>query len=404
MKDKITVLDGAMGSRLMEAGMKMGECPEKWILSDPSREMLCENIQRGYIRAGADIIYAPTFGANPGALKRYGLAEKTEEYNARLAGISRRAAEAEGKNVLVAGDISCTGCFLEPYGTDTFDDLYDIFARQIKALDKAGVDLFVIETQISLSEARAALLAVKELTDKKAFVTVTLSGTKTMSGNDVGACCVSLLALGADAFGINCSSGPDEMAEPVRILADLMPDDIPLIVKPNLPLDGSKPLSPSEFAESVSRLAALGASAVGGCCQTSDAYIAELKKAVTGTTPGKRLGKWKNMCASDREAFCPVRSMTVSAELPCDSDLCDAVFDVCEDIICVRVSSPEDAAYLTEAVPFIKTPLMLVSDFPDALESALRVYPGRAIISENCRIPAQALEKIVKKYGPATIC
>ncbi|HEX3021651.1 MAG TPA: homocysteine S-methyltransferase family protein, partial [Lachnospiraceae bacterium] len=162
---KIVILDGATGSNLQLSGMPTGVCPEKWILEHP--EVLID-LQKNYVKAGSDILYAPTFTANRIKLEEYGLSDRIEEMNRSLIQLSKQAIDAareeepslKDKQVYVAGDLTMTGEQLYPIGTLTFEELVDTYKEQIKCMLIEGVDLFVIETMMSLSECRAAVLAV----------------------------------------------------------------------------------------------------------------------------------------------------------------------------------------------------------------------------------------------------
>ena len=154
---KIIYLDGATGSNLIRRGMPSGICPESWILEHPE---IMKELQKEYIAAGSDIIYAPTFTSNRIKLAEYGLDSRTKEINQRLVGISR---EAAGQNAFVAGDLTMTGRQLAPMGTLDFEELVDVYKEQITYCLEAGVDLFVVETMMSLQESRAALIAAKEV-------------------------------------------------------------------------------------------------------------------------------------------------------------------------------------------------------------------------------------------------
>ncbi|MCX4318996.1 MAG: homocysteine S-methyltransferase family protein, partial [Lachnospiraceae bacterium] len=150
------ILDGATGTNLQEAGMKMGVCPEQWILENPQ---VIIDLQRKYVEAGSNILYAPTFTANRVKLHEYGLSGKLWEMNQKLAALSK---EAAGDKAYVAADISMTGEQIYPIGDMMFEELVDIYKEQAAALEAAGVDLFVVETMMSLQECRAAVIAIKE--------------------------------------------------------------------------------------------------------------------------------------------------------------------------------------------------------------------------------------------------
>ena len=219
-------LDGATGSNLMKAGMPAGVCPEQWILE---HEEVFLALQKGYVEAGSHVLYAPTFTVNRIKLKEYGLQERLQEMTNRLVALSKQAA---GGRALVAGDITMTGEQLAPMGSMDFEELVDIYKEQIAALAAAGVDLLVVETMMSLQEARAVLIAAKETCSLPVMVTMTFEKDgRTLYGTDALTAAVVLASLGADAVGANCSTGPAAMYDVIRTMAEAV--SVPIIAKPN---------------------------------------------------------------------------------------------------------------------------------------------------------------------------
>ncbi len=199
---RVLVLDGATGTELQARGMPAGVSPELYCIEHPE---VIGSVHRGYVEAGSNVIYTCTFGANRHKLGAYGCADVTE-VNRRLA---RAALEAAGGRCLVAGDIGPTGRLVEPFGDLGFEDAVSCFKEQVKGLVEGGVDLFVIETMMDIQEARAALIAVKETTDRFTAVSLTYDSTgRTFTGVDCVAALITLQSLGADAVGCNCSTGP----------------------------------------------------------------------------------------------------------------------------------------------------------------------------------------------------
>ena len=235
---RMIYLDGATGSNLMKAGMAAGVCPEQWILEH--REVMLK-LQKEYVKAGTNILYSPTFTANRIKLREYHLEEKMDEMTRALVEISLEAAQsADGERVLVAGDLTMTGEQLSPIGKMEFEELVEVYKEQVRCLIQAGVDLLVVETMMSLQEARAALIAAKETCSLPVMVTMTFERDgRTLYGTDAGTAAVVLESLGADAIGANCSTGPAHMAEVISSMAQVT--RIPIIAKPNagLPVLGS---------------------------------------------------------------------------------------------------------------------------------------------------------------------
>lgn len=271
VKNGPVILDGATGSNLMKAGMPRGVCTEKWVCENP--EPLTQ-LQKAYKKAGSQIVYASTFSANRISLENYGLENQVKELNTALMGISRNAA---GKDVLVAGDLTTTG-----KQEISYEELLEAYKEQILALVEAGADLLVAETMMGITECMAALDAAASVCELPVMCTLTVEsdGSLFFGGNIYEA--VEMLAeMGADAVGINCSTGPDQLLSVVENMREKV--SIPLIVKPNagMPVIDEKgnpvySMGPEEFAVHMKRLVEAGADIVGGCCGTAPEYIQQL--------------------------------------------------------------------------------------------------------------------------------
>ncbi|MCL2481518.1 MAG: homocysteine S-methyltransferase family protein, partial [Spirochaetaceae bacterium] len=285
LKNKILILDGATGTELQKRGMPAGVCPEIW--ASENKEVP-KAIHRSYLEAGSDIIYTCTFGANFYKLLQYGRSD-VENINSILAKITKDAA-GSSKNTFVAGDIGPTGHFIDPFGEIDFEDAVKMYKRQVKGLLDGGCDLFGIETQIDIQEARAALIAIKELTDAFTIVTMTYEPEgRTLNGTSPEAALVTLQSLGADAVGCNCSAGPAEM---LKIIERLKPvAKIPLVAKPNAGMpkivDGKTlfPMQAEEFSLFAESFAKAGTNIMGGCCGTTPEHIKLLAKELAKYKP-----------------------------------------------------------------------------------------------------------------------
>jgi 5-methyltetrahydrofolate--homocysteine methyltransferase len=283
LRKKVLILDGAMGTELHKRGLPAGVCPEAWCLANPAA---VAEIHASYRDAGADIVYTATFGANRIKMAQYGL-ENVRETNRKLAALAKGAVGAKG---LVAGDIGPTGHFVEPFGDLAFEEAVAVFKEQAEGLREGGVDCFAIETMMDIQEARAALIAVRELSDLFTIVTMTYEKHgRTLNGTDPVAALVTLQGLGADAVGCNCSLGPDAM---LAMIAAMKPHArVPLVAKPNagLPkLVGEETvfdLDAAAFAAFGGRFAAAGANLLGGCCGTTPAHIGALSAALAAERP-----------------------------------------------------------------------------------------------------------------------
>ena len=270
----VVLLDGAMGTNLIKAGMPKRVCPEAWVLE---HEDVAEDLQRAYVDAGSQIIYAPTFGANSHVLAGYGLKDKMAEMNRRLVALSRRAADGRA---LVAGDVSAVGMILEDYGGDyTPEEVFEVYADQIRVLAEEGVDLIIVETMISLNETAIALDAANSVCDLPVMCSLSVmpNGRALFDGTAREAAAV-LPARGAAAVGINCCSGPEQVESIIREMKQ--ESTVPVLAKPNAGIpstaaDGTAvyDMEPSAFAAAAARLVEAGAGLVGGCCGTTPEFI-----------------------------------------------------------------------------------------------------------------------------------
>ncbi len=273
------ILDGATGTQLQKLGMPAGSCTETWVLDNPEKFV---DMQRAYVDAGSNMVYAPTFGANSVNLSHHGVVADVGEMVARLVALSREAADGRA---LVIGDISSTGEILEPYGDTEEDELLAVFTEQARALEDAGVDLFGVETQMYLDEARLAVKAVKAVSRKPLMVSFSCGPTgRTIWGEDLRDVCRGLEAEGIDAFGINCCGDLELVAKLIAQLREVT--SLPLIAKPNagVPVtrDGKSvyELPAETMAEYALRFREAGAGLIGGCCGTDETHIAAIKAAL----------------------------------------------------------------------------------------------------------------------------
>ena len=395
------ILDGATGTQLQKRGFDSSICAEEWVLQHPE---VIRDVQNSYIEAGSRIVYAPTFGANRTKLESHGIFNQVEEYNQQLVSISKQAVDDRG---WVAGNIAPTGKFLYPLGDTTFEELVEIYTEQAAALEKAGVDLFVIETQMTLPEARAAVLAVKSVSRKPVLVTFTCDENgRTLTGTDVTAALVVLQGMGADAFGLNCSTGPDKMLEQLRRLREYAV--VPLIAKPNAGVphvvDGKTvyDCTPEQFTAYVEEMAECGVCIFGGCCGTEVEHIEALVKATAGLNPEPPSPAHpdKLPCATEKQPFLLDVTAAYGAVLPCNDDLEDALFDEMEEgaeMIAIEIKSEDELDAFSDCQGMIGKPLCILCEDVELLEQVLRRYQGRAVYEG--RLSDEELMPLVEKYG-----
>lgn len=275
------ILDGATGTQLFSRGLPRDVCVETWTLEHPE---VITDIQRAYREAGAQLVYAPTFGANRVNLKKHKVSESIESLCRRLTALSRRAV---GDACLVAGDIAPTGLLMDPYGETTVEEVEDIFLETAKGLEAAGVDLFGIETQLRADEAAAAIRAVRAVSTKPVIVSFSCTDEgRTFWGEDLTDVVKALEPLGIAAFGINCCGNLDTVRDQLAALSAVT--DLPLIAKPNAGfpklVDGQNVYSmpPEALAAYVPDFLSAGAKLIGGCCGTHEGHIRAIKEALNG--------------------------------------------------------------------------------------------------------------------------
>lgn len=432
-KDHILYLDGATGSNLVKAGMPSGVCPEQWILE---HQDVMLQLQKDYVQAGTNILYASTFTANRVKLAEYHLEKNMTSMIRDLVAISKKAAESTpGHPVYVAGDLTMTGEQLKPMGKMELETLIDIYKEQILCLVDAGADLLVVETMMSLAETRAALIAAKEVCDLPVIATLTFEADgRTLFGTDAKTAAIVLESLGASAIGANCSTGPAQMES---IISEMVSHTrIPVIAKPNagLPfLDENGTtcynMEAEEFAEEMEVLVNAGATILGGCCGTTPEFIRQIHE---------RFGTDAKVAASRRpdgiryltsecithsfglddgffvvgERINPTGKKALQAQLREGSfekviqfaeeqEACGAkVLD-----INMGMSGIDEKASMLRALEEVSgvtnLPLSLDSSYVEVLEAALRNYPGRALVN-SVSLETEKFEKllpIVAKYG-----
>lgn len=276
-KYHIRLMDGATGSNLMKAGMPRGVCTEQWVLEHPDAILA---LQSAYKAAGSDMVYAPTFCANRIALSGYGLQDDVSRMNRELVALSKKAV---GSGVLVAGDMTTTGKPADPEDSDGYQQLLDAYREQAEALISADADLIGVETMMGVNECVAAIEAIRSLGDIAVICTLSVqSDGKCYFDGSVFEAAEILEALGADAIGVNCSTGPDQLESVIRTLKNTC--TLPIIAKPNAGMpkisdsgEAVYSMEAGEFARHMERLVEAGASLIGGCCGTTPEFIEALR-------------------------------------------------------------------------------------------------------------------------------
>ena len=432
-KDHILYLDGATGSNLVKAGMPSGVCPEQWILE---HQGVMLQLQKDYVQAGTNILYAPTFTANRVKLAEYHLEKNMTSMIRDLVAISKKAAESTpGHPVYVAGDLTMTGEQLKLMGKMNLETLIDIYKEQILCLVDAGADLLVVETMMSLAETRAALIAAKEVCDLPVIATLTFEADgRTLFGTDAKTAAIVLESLGASAIGANCSTGPAQMES---IISEMVSHTrIPVIAKPNagLPfLDENGTtcynMEAEEFAEEMEVLVNAGATILGGCCGTTPEFIRQIherfgtdaKVAASRRPDGIRYLTSERITHSfglDDGFFVVGERINPTGKKALQAQLREGSFEKViqfaeEQEACgakvldinMGMSGIDEKASMLRALEEVSgvtnLPLSLDSSYVEVLEAALRNYPGRALVN-SVSLETEKFEKllpIVAKYG-----
>lgn len=428
IRERFLILDGATGTYLHGHGMSPGVCPE--LFAAENKPVLFD-IQRKYIEAGSRAIYTFTMGANSLKLSDFGLEDQAERLNEELAALS---VEAAGQDAFVGGELSTTGSFLKPIGDIDFEQAVAVYKQQIGALVKGGVDFIVIETMIDIQETRAAVLAAKEVCDLPVVACMTFDekGT-TLTGTPPEAAAVTLICAGADVVGLNCSTGPAEMLPLVKRMKAV--STVPLIVKPNAGMpriaDGKTKfdLSCDDFRAFIKPLCEAGANLIGGCCGTDPCFIqaiseeirplsplpwqGSLKSALTSMTDMTHFGKSFRVIG---ERINPTGKPKLKEALK-NADY-DAVLDMAIDqrdsgahILDINVGMPafDELTAMKSVIELLsvqaKLPLCIDSSKPEVIETALRLYPGRALVNSVSTKTASmdTLLPVIKKYQPMFI-
>ncbi len=409
---------------LQAYGLEQGEPPALLAVTNPE---LITSIHRQYVEAGADILYANTFGTNRYKLEGYGYSP------GQIIDSAIKAARAACKeDTLVALDVDPLGELLEPMGTLTFEEAYDAFCEVVKQGEASGADLIVIETMTDLYEVKAAVLAAKEQTNLPVMVSMTFEETgRTFTGTSIECMTAVLEGLGVDAVGINCSLGPVEIFPLAEKMCQLT--DLPVFVKPNAglpdPRTGAYTIGPEEFARAMAEYRHLGIAMAGGCCGTTPDYIARMKAVFAGMERKQRTPSARESCVCSATNCVAIDHVTVIGErinptgkkrlkqalIEEDYDylLSQAVqqADAGAQVLDVNVGIPdiEEARVLPAVVKKIQAvtdlPLQIDSSDPAAIEAALRVYNGKAIVNSvnGEEKSLSSILPVVKKYGAAVV-
>lgn len=422
IKNKIQFLDGAMGTQLQDKGLPAGASPELFMMEHGE---IIEEVHAAYIDSGSDIIYTNTFGANARKLSKSQYT--VEEVITRAVQLAKSAAKRRN-GVQVALDIGPIGELLEPNGYLPFEEAYELYRQQVVAGEQAGADLVIFETMSDLYEVKAAILAAKEHTQLPVFVTMSFEADhRTFTGCTTASFALCAEGLGADAIGINCSLGPDQILPIAEELAAMT--NLPLIIKANAglpdPLTNTYSIDAAAYARMLLPYTKLPLAYVGGCCGTTPQFIQELKNTLPKTIAvekrKRRIGSYactptKCLCIQDvhviGERINPTGNKRMKAALQehrMDEILAIAMEEVegGADILDVNVGLPgiDEKEMMVEVIKELQSvidlPLQIDSTDPAVIRAALRAVNGVAIVN-SVNGEAAVMESIlpaVKKYG-----
>jgi len=447
-RDKILVLDGALGTMIQSYGLPPGAyggkpgCLEHLVLSAPD---VLRRLHRAYLEAGADIITTNTFGANPMVLAEYQLEPLTEEINRAAVRLAKDAAaeySRDGRPRFVAGSIG-PGTKLPTLGQIDFETLYQGYLRQIEALIEVGVDLLILETCQDLLQIKAALIAAQDIFARAhavpIYVSVTIESTGVLlTGSDIGAVAAVLSAFPVDVLGLNCATGPQAMRPHLEVLAQQWAGLIGLYPNAGLPQPTAAgvvyPEQPAEFAQAMSRMAGeLPINIVGGCCGTTPEHMRRLAQAVEGKSPRPNRARPRPVLASlygavDLRQVPPPLIVGERANATGGKDFRNAILAADYDRAFEILVHQEDfgahaadlstayagqdearhmAVLISRAARECRLPLFIDSNNPEVVELALKRYPGRAAINsinlEDGGVKARQVCALAKRHGAALI-
>ena len=423
---QLIIADGALGTQLQAAGLGAGEAPLRWNITHPEEVL---KVHCSYLEAGATLLTTNTFST--GVLMLAGEGACAEEALSSGVALAREAVEQQGADAFVALNVGPLGQLLKPLGQVPFDTAVELFARQVVLGAAAGADLVLIETMLDSYELKAAVLAAKEASDLPVAATVALNERgRMLNGADCACVCALLEGLGVDALGINCGVGPREVAPFIKEFREHT--SLPLILNPNagLPLvvDGQTtyPVGAEEFAACMRPLVEEYTAVAGGCCGTTPAHIKALAESCRQVIPQAPLPQTRRVvnsyaAAIDLEAvgelridrrIDPATDNLLAASLAAGdpAHALDAVFDALDDGaqiigICAHNPGIDEARMLpalVEAVQgVVRVPLLFISADLSALERALRIYNGCALVnlSRFASDQLEAAKALSARYG-----
>ncbi len=432
LKNGIVFSDGAMGVFLQKYGLKDGNCPELWNLTNPD---VITGIHREYIEAGCDLIITNTLGGNRIKLSHYGLENRIKEINNAAVLLAKKAA---GSRAIVAGDVGPTGVFVSPLGSMSFDEMADIYKEQIEALAEAGADCIIFETHIDILELKAGIVACREVCNLPVIASVTFEKDGRMvTGSLPDAAFTTLEGLGVDIIGTNCGTGPEDMLNVIDKIKGSY--SIPIIAQANAGMprlfEGKTVFneSPESFAISAVKMAELGVNVIGGCCGTTPEHIKVMRDSILKQ---KSYLKHENvepasLKISSRYIMHKIgfdfpftvigERLNPTARKSLATDIIENRYQLFKEealsqekagagILDMNMGIPgaDESALVSKGIEVLSTgvqiPVSIDSSNSQAARLGIKLYPGKPLLNSiSAESDRLALLKDVRKYGAAFI-
>jgi 5-methyltetrahydrofolate--homocysteine methyltransferase len=426
VKKRVVFLDGAFGTELQKRGLGQGDIPELWNVTKPE---IIKEVHQSYIDAGSDIINTNTFGANRIKLKELGLDARLIELNEAAV---KNASDTAGGKAMIAGSIGPTGVFLEPFGPVSFMQMYQIYKEQVEVLVKSGVDIINFETMVDIGELRAAVLAAFDTCNLPVFANMTFDQSgRSLTGSDVETAFNILQGLGCEFVGTNCGMGPDIMAGMLSGVRDNIHARLVLQANAGLPVikDGKTVfnMNEEEYIKHASKFMDYGVSVIGGCCGTTPDFIRMLVKVFKDKKPEefsengyiKLSSPSKTITAGFDKPFLKVAEKinpSASKKLKLEvqqgkllfaKELAKRQEEKGAHVLDVNMgtSGIDEKEMIVKCVKeltsLVQIPLCIDSTRSEAIEEAVKIYPGRVLINSISgeQEKMDAILPVMKRYG-----
>ncbi|MGC8764574.1 MAG: homocysteine S-methyltransferase family protein [Brevinematia bacterium] len=429
--NKVAFSDGSMGVFLQKYGLKGGDCPDLWNLTNPE---IIESVHKSYIEAGSNLIITNTFGANRIKLKEFGLEDKLKEINSQAVRIAKKAA---GDRAIVAGDVGPTGKLIYPLGELEFDEAVEIYKEQIEVLADSGVDCIFFETHIDILEIKAGIFAAREVSNLPIIASVTFERDgRMLTGTPPESAFITLEALGADIIGTNCGTGPSDMLNVVKRATGFT--NLPVVAQANAGLpqlkDGATvyDISAEEYSDIATKMLEAGVDVIGGCCGTTPEHIFLMRKKYSNLPARKIEKNSQDLYLSSRFGIASIgfdrpfavigERLNPTARKKLSEDILSGRFEIFKEEAIKQKKAMADILDLNMGIPdadeiillkqginilssIVDTPISIDTSNPLAAREALKIYPGKPILN-SISLEEERLSILpeIKKNGCAVVC